>query len=225
MPVWGGAPDHHAREPDHGLDGDVDFIGGDPYPRARRRGLFHHRPVARTGSRGSISLPLYLALSISVAFYLFAFTEGWVSIFPNHSELAVLLVAFAAAFLIALISANFAARIQYGILAILGLSLVSVFFGSFAILGKEGMVHTPQLWGGFSDGNFWQVFAVFLPAVTGVLAGVNMSGDLKDPRESIPNSTPLGSGPIHNHLHRAGLLAFTGGFPRRVGQQPDRDGR
>lgn len=138
---------------------------------------------------GSISLPLYLAQSISVAFYLFAFTEGWVSIFPNHPDLAVLLISFLVAFTIALVSANFAARIQYGILAVLGISLVSVFFGSFAILGKQGMIHTPQIWGDFSDGNFWQVFAVFFPAVTGVLAGVNMSGDLEDPRESIPKGT------------------------------------
>lgn len=138
---------------------------------------------------GSVSLPLYLAQSISVAFYLFAFTEGWVNIFPKHPELAVLLISFLIAFTIALVSANFAARFQYGILAVLGLSLVSVFFGSFAILGKQGMVHTPQVWGNFTDGNFWQVFAVFFPAVTGVLAGVNMSGDLKDPRESIPKGT------------------------------------
>ena len=80
---------------------------------------------------GSISLPLYLAQSISVAFYLFAFTEGWVSIFPNHPDLAVLLISFLVAFTIALVSANFAARIQYGILAVLGISLVSVFLGSF----------------------------------------------------------------------------------------------
>ncbi len=138
---------------------------------------------------GSISLPLYLAQAISVGFYLFAFTEGWVSIFPNHPAALVLFVSFSFAFAIALISANFAARIQYGILAVLGISLVAIFLGSFAILGKDGMVNTPQIWGNFSDGNFWQVFAVFFPAVTGVLAGVNMSGDLKDPRESIPKGT------------------------------------
>jgi len=138
---------------------------------------------------GSISLPLYLAQSISVAFYLFAFTEGWMSIFPAHSELAVLLISFIVAFLIALVSANFATRIQYGILIVLGVSLVSVFLGSFAILGKQGMIYTPQVFGDFKDSSFWQVFAVFFPAVTGVLAGVNMSGDLRDPRESIPKGT------------------------------------
>lgn len=47
-----------------------------------------------------------------------------------------------------------------------------------------------NLWPKYEDGYSWfRVFGVFFPTVTGVLSGINMSGDLRAPSTDIPNGT------------------------------------
>ncbi len=138
---------------------------------------------------GSVGIPLFLAQGISIALYVLAFTESWLRIFPTHIEAIVAILMFLAVFGIVYISAQFASKTQFIILGIGGLSLFSVFLASFPIAGNAGLTETPMFWGGYADGNFWETFAVFFPAVTGIMVGISMSGSLRDPRKDIPVGT------------------------------------
>lgn len=138
---------------------------------------------------GAVGVPLYLAQGISVALYILAFSEGWIRIFPTHPALWVAIIAYFIVFAVAFISTQFAFRVQYVILAIVAFSLFSVLLASFPMAGRPGFTQTPVLWGDFPTWNFWETFAIFFPAVTGIMAGISMSGTLRDARESIPKGT------------------------------------
>ena len=75
---------------------------------------------------------------------------------------------------------------------ILGAALISFFIGGFL---KWDTAQLMENWSVPENGlNFWVLFAIFFPAVTGFTQGVSMSGDLKDPGKSLPVGTFLAVG-------------------------------
>lgn len=138
---------------------------------------------------GAIGLVFFLAQAISVAMYVIGFTDAVLASTPL--ELPKILVATLCnlfVFVCVYIGAGWTIRLQYFILGMLLVSLVSFYMGAIPAFDVE--LFQANMTSNFGEGSdFFTMFAIFFPAVTGIMAGANMSGDLKDPARSIPSGT------------------------------------
>ena len=158
--------------------------GGPYYIVSRSLGL----PIG-----GTLGLALFLGLSFSISLYVIGFCESFLSfldleVSPSNIRLAGTAVIVGLTVL-TLISTALAIKTQYLILALIGASLVSVFLGGSAPAPAGPLTQPPA-----DAPSLGVIFGIFFPAVTGFTAGVNMSGDLKDPKRSIPSGTMFSIG-------------------------------
>lgn len=135
---------------------------------------------------GAIGFPLFFSQALSVTLYAFGLAESLKFVWPG---VPVSSAAFLIIVLVALLSfrgATFALRTQIPVLVLIGLSLLALASGT---LWGPGIEAATSPVAPFEKAGFWLVFAVFFPAVTGIMAGLSMSGDLAAPSRSIPRGS------------------------------------
>ena len=154
--------------------------GGSYYILSRSLGL----PIG-----GSLGLALFIGLSFSVSLYVIGFSESFLGYWGYDVTKDTIRVCGSIVLLavttVTFISTALAIRTQYFIMAAILVSLASVLWGSSAP-PPEVPVWEPLASGAAPMA---VVFGIFFPAVTGFEAGVSMSGDLRDPKRSIPVGT------------------------------------
>jgi potassium/chloride transporter 9 len=190
---------------------------------------------------GAIGVLFYLAYGVGSTFYTIGFaTEVQETWYPERAGqkwflLAISSMVLAVILVVSLIGASFFTKINVVIFVIqfgaILLSLFSMMFGPDKERHTPGTEHVAwnrdtlyanakpdysrddQCGGKMCD--FRLVFAIVWPAVSGIMEGANLSGDLKNPVKSIPKGTLWA---IFVSIITYVVLIFTmgGSFPRQT---------
>jgi len=165
---------------------------------------------------GAIGIVVFLAQTVSIAFYCLGFGEALASLFITNLNILPQIIAVLAVsvlFIFAWLGADWATRFQYVVMAVLVAAIISFFIGGFLRWDSALLVQnwsSPQ-----TNPGFWVLFAIFFPAVTGFTQGVSMSGDLKDPGKSLPSGTFMAVG-VSIIVYFLSSIIFAAALPAEV---------
>jgi len=176
---------------------------------------------------GAIGIALFFAVALSVPFYILGFTEALIRSFPTLQphHLHIALITAGILFGVSFVGADWAIKTQYVIMTFLFLAIAAFMGGQILNFSAQRFVAnwaapTPDQIPPEKLLPFWAVFAIYFPAVTGIDAGLNMSGDLKNPARSIPLGT-MAAVAVGFLVYLAQILLGGGAYVRYAPGQPN----
>nr|XP_020668382.1 solute carrier family 12 member 3-like [Pogona vitticeps] len=159
---------------------------------------------------GSIGLLFSFANAVAVAMHVVGFSETVKDLLvefdavmtdPTNDIRIVGVITITVLLGIALAGMEWEAKAQVVFFFVIMISFINYFIGTFIPASPERMAkgyfsyrgdifleNIGPEWRGES-GSFFGMFSIFFPSATGILAGANISGDLKDPAVAIPQGT------------------------------------
>ena len=158
---------------------------------------------------GSIGIQLYLAQAISIGFYCIGFAEPLAELLlrvpvwerltaglePLRQRQLLATIVACIAFVAGMIGTDFISRLQLFIFIVLCIAVAALLATPLLAPTKGGAPIFSTLGRALPNGGvattigFWAAFTIFFPAVTGIDAGVGMSGLLRNPRRALPRGT------------------------------------
>lgn len=128
---------------------------------------------------GAIGIALVLSQLISLSLVVAGFAYSLAALFPDLSIIGIEVVTMFALGLLSFTSADLALKTQTLVFFILFIAVGATFFSDSTYTAEVGEpLFNPPL-------SFWGGFAIFYPALTGIEAGMALSGNLRSPSRSL----------------------------------------